>query len=373
MENEIPVIAVTGGACGGKTAFLEKVLPEKLMGLGFRYFPVPEIPTLMIPYGIPDISNLRTSELKKYVEVERQFLLTHLAMRDKAIDFARVFPEDKCVVGCDRGAKDVKAHLPEGVFEAICEEEGLTLADVQDCYKVVIDMVTAADGAENYYTLENNKARQENAEEARMADIRTREAWNGHPKLRIIKSCEDFSLKMNRATSAVLHELGLPAPIEIEKKFLVRKRPDFRSQELKKAVKVFIEQIYLNAPSGEESRIRRRTQGASSIYFKTKKIPVVGSTVARQEMEHVISPLDYIYFQQFRELKIKTVRKWRYCFIHNYQYFELDEIFEPQKLWLLEIELTEENDKVDLPPFLVIEREVTGEAKYTNHGIARGL
>ena len=40
-------------------------------------------------------------------------------------------------------------------------------------------LVTAAKGAEAYYTLENNDARHETAEEARVADDNTQAAWHG--------------------------------------------------------------------------------------------------------------------------------------------------------------------------------------------------
>jgi hypothetical protein len=44
-------------------------------------------------------------------------------------------------------------------------------------------LVTAADGAEKFYTLENNGIRIESVEEAREVDARTCRAWIGHPKL----------------------------------------------------------------------------------------------------------------------------------------------------------------------------------------------
>jgi hypothetical protein len=43
--------------------------------------------------------------------------------------------------------------------------------------------VTAANGAEPFYTLENNETRLESAEEARRLDDRVLRAWVGHPRL----------------------------------------------------------------------------------------------------------------------------------------------------------------------------------------------
>jgi hypothetical protein len=46
-------------------------------------------------------------------------------------------------------------------------------------YNAVFHLVTAADGAASHYTLENNDARHETAEEAVLADRNTQAAWHG--------------------------------------------------------------------------------------------------------------------------------------------------------------------------------------------------
>jgi hypothetical protein len=46
---------------------------------------------------------------------------------------------------------------------------------------MVIHLVTAADGAEEFYTLENNAARTETPQVAKMLDKMTQGVWNGHP------------------------------------------------------------------------------------------------------------------------------------------------------------------------------------------------
>lgn len=47
-------------------------------------------------------------------------------------------------------------------------------------------MVTAADGAEEFYSNKNNEARYETVEEARKIDARLINAWIGHPNLAIV-------------------------------------------------------------------------------------------------------------------------------------------------------------------------------------------
>jgi hypothetical protein len=50
-------------------------------------------------------------------------------------------------------------------------------------YIAIFHLVTAADGAEKFYSLENNGIRIESIEQARAIDKRTCLAWIGHPKL----------------------------------------------------------------------------------------------------------------------------------------------------------------------------------------------
>ena len=44
-------------------------------------------------------------------------------------------------------------------------------------------MISAAKGAEKFYTLENQTSRSEDIETARMLDTKSAEAWVGHPNV----------------------------------------------------------------------------------------------------------------------------------------------------------------------------------------------
>ena len=67
-------------------------------------------------------------------------------------------------------------------------------------YDRVCCLNSAANGAEEFYTLENNVARSEGIEVARMLDQKTLDAWTGHPHLSIIPNAkgESFEDKVNR-------------------------------------------------------------------------------------------------------------------------------------------------------------------------------
>jgi hypothetical protein len=71
-------------------------------------------------------------------------------------------------------------------------------------------MVSAAIGAEKFYTTENNAARSETIDEARDLDFRILNAWIGHPKIRIIDNSTDFQMKVRKVIDAICQMVGAP-------------------------------------------------------------------------------------------------------------------------------------------------------------------
>jgi len=371
MQDKVHEIVLTGGPCSGKTTGLAYI-SEKLQDRGFRVFIVNEIATDFILGGVPDIGILETTDPQKYFEVQRQMIIAMLSRREEKRALAKIFSDEKCVILFDRAVMDSKAYMSQENFDAVLQEEGLTLHDVRDSYDGVIHLVTAARGAEELYTKENNPARRENAEEARYADDRTLAAWVGHPHLRIIDNSTDFEGKMRRVLQTISRMLGIPIPVEIERKFLLKRKPNFNRTELRGAQKVLIEQMFLTSPNEQQSRIRRRSQGDSVTYYHTQKTDISG--VARHETESFISASEFLQLLKNQNPQTDTIQKERYCFVYNSQYFELDVFLAPRRLkglCLLEIELTEENDQVELPPFIQVEREVTDEAAYKNYELSK--
>lgn len=366
-------IVLTGGPCSGKTT-ARNYLQDRLSALpGVRPFFVPEVATMIISGGVPDVGRLAAHDQPRFFELERHFLRTQRALRERFLDLATLFPEDRCVVIYDRAETDILAYLGRERFMALLEEERLTLADVRDSYDAAIHLVTAADGAEAFYTTVNNTARRETAAEARAMDALTQAAWTGHPHLRVIDNSTDFEGKLSRVFQAVSRVMGIPVPVEIERKYLLRRAPDFTLPEFSTAQRIEIEQSYLRSSDPSESvRIRRRSQHGHATYYLTRKTSL-GAGI-RQETEQRISASEYLALMAQRDPARQPVRKDRWCFLWRGQYLELDIIHEPasRACVLLEIELTEQNDRVEIPPFLEVERDVTEEPAYANQELARG-
>ena len=118
-------------------------------------------------------------------------------------------------------------------------------------------------------------------------------------------------------------------------------------------------------------RIRRRTPSGSqfSLYYLTSK---VGAGISRLEKEEQISALDYVRLKERRNPDMAAIRKNRYCFLFNNQYYEVDEFLEPRRrLCLMEVELADENQEVEIPPFVKVRKEVSDDPRYSNYEIAK--
>lgn len=371
MKDKVSEIVLTGGPCSGKTTGLS-YLSEKLRDRGWRVFLAPEVATRVIGGGVHDIAQLAKNNLDKYTRVELEMLLILLNQQKEINRLAAIFEGEKRVIVYDRGPMDIFSYLPDEMKNIFSDlHSNLTWTRLRDTFcDSVIHLVTAAIGAEKFYTTSNNIARYEDLEQARIADAKTLSAWMGCPHLKIIDNSTDFEGKMKRLLTITSQALGMPVPLEIERKFLLKRLPDFNDPHLKQSQKVSIEQMYLNCPKDEKGRlrIRKRTQNDVSIYYKTCKVKL--RSRVRQETESSITERDYLQLRQFRDPRSKVIRKARCCFVYKYQYFELDIFLEPVQIIVLEIELTEENDKVELPPFLEIEKEVTDDSAYSNSAIA---
>ena len=79
---------------------------------------------------------------------------------------------------------------------------------LDDC---VIHLVSAAKGAESFYSLDNNEARSEDLAHARELDEKVMNSWNGHASLQVIDNSTNFHAKCDRVVQGVRTRLGLNA------------------------------------------------------------------------------------------------------------------------------------------------------------------
>ena len=106
----------------------------------------------------------------------------------------------------DRGVNDIKAYMRRGQWKEPIHSHNLTEEYIDSRYI----LLTAADGAEKYYTTANNAIRTETAEHARQLDGMIQGAYalqKANGKFARIDNSTDFNGKLSRATEAVMRML----------------------------------------------------------------------------------------------------------------------------------------------------------------------
>ena len=361
---DIKRIVLTGGPCAGKTTALVRVI-EHFSNLGYKVFTIPEVPTMFTQAGMDYL----TSNQDFFYEGEKATLEVQLALEDKFMKMAETI-KGPCVVVCDRGAMDISAYMKPEMWEKITRDVGTTTQELRDQrYDAVLHLVSAADGAEQFYTTSNNASRNEAADEkglqiARMLDKRVIEAWTGHAHLRVINNNEDFDRKLNRVLKEISNVLGLPQPIEEERKYIVEV-----TGELPDCTESDITQTYLVAEPGCEVRLRRRCWSGKFVNVHTNKKRVSGEEEIVTERQ--VSNALYESLLQQADPYRQTIHKLRRSFIWKGQFFELDTYLKPiNNLVILETKGIAHHEDVRFPPFIRVVKDITGDRKYYNYNIA---
>ena len=364
MNTDIKRIVLTGGPCAGKTTALVKVI-EYFSSLGYKVFTIPEVPTLFSQAGM----NYLTDNKGLFYQGEKATLEIQLALEDKFLRMAQECDQPTLIV-CDRGAMDISAYMSPEMWDDITKALGTSTVQLRDQrYDAVLHLVSAADGAEQFYTTSNNAQRYEKMDEqglrqARLLDKKVIDAWKGHSHLRVINNHEDFEKKLNRVLKEISTVLGIPQTIQEERKYIVEV-----TGELPDCIVSEITQTYLVAEPGCEVRLRRRGWQGKYVNVHTTKTPV--SETEWVQTERQISNNLYNSLLQQADPYRQTIQKTRRSFIWKGQYFELDEFKKPvDGLMILETKGVASDESVKFPPFIRVIEDITGNKRYYNYNIA---
>ncbi len=359
----VSMIVLTGGPCSGKSSSLA-YLTQGLSDHGFMVFVIPETATLISDHGI---DRRKMDRPRQVVAFEETILELQLAFEDsyrRAV--SRIFPDRKKVILLDRGIMDIKAFVDKDDFTAMLKGKGMTEAGLHGRYNGVIHLVTAADGAREFYCSENNVARIESAEEALLIDRRIQDSWLGHPHLKVIDNTTGFEGKLRRAFVAIAQLLGIPVPGDQRRVFLAK---GIRETGLPAHQSVDVEEVFLRSREpGESRRITRRAQGGSSLYVLERQRTPGGGI----EEEELITEQQYLKLKGLRDPKAAVLEKEQVCFLWENQYCRLVRYKGSlDGLMLLELDQTERaGEKLEVPPFVAVGKEVTGDSRYDERRLA---
>ena len=186
----------------------------------------------------------------------------------------------------------------------------------------------------------------------------------GHPHLRVINNHDDFDTKLRRVLKEISNVLGIPQPIEEERKYVVE-----LTGELPESIQSDIVQTYLVADPDCEVRLRRRSWGGEvvNVHKTTKRVSSTEELVTERQVSNAL----YESLLQQADPYRSTIHKTRRSFIWKGQYFELDTYHTPvDNLQILETKGIAQQESVNFPPFIHVIADVTGDRKYYASNIA---
>jgi hypothetical protein len=164
---------------------------------------------------------------ERTIEYQLALLRVQLALEDNFRAVARACGHPALIL-CDRGTMDGRSYCSPQQWDEICRRGGYQTSALRDQrYDAILHMVTAAIGAEKHYNLDN-PARYETLEEAREADLRLRQMYVGHPRIKLIHNKDEdaFQDKINAAVDFVFQCIGHNPPVHDKRRFLLRWSPD---------------------------------------------------------------------------------------------------------------------------------------------------
>ncbi len=359
---QITKIVVTGGPCAGKTTAMSWI-QNSFTRRGYVVLFIPETATELISGGVAPWTcgtnfDYQVCQCALQKEKERIFQRA-----------ARTMPQEKILIVCDRGMFDNKAYMTDTEFETILGRMGLTVEGERAEYGAVFHLMTAAKGAEEYYTTANNSARYETVEQAVELDDTIIRCWKDHPHFRVIDNSTDFEEKMVRLITEISDFLGVHIPFRTKRKFLIE-YPNVDILEFDPDChKVEVIRTYLRSDPGEEIRIRKRGIGNYFTYFLNTKITAATGEII--ETEKQLTAEEYKLLEKQADPEMRHIYKTRYCFTYEEHYFELD----LYTLWddkaIVEVESTELNEEIHFPEYIKVIRELTGDERFRNAVLAR--
>lgn len=157
---------------------------------------------------------------------------------------------------------------------------------------------------------------------------------------------------------------------EIERKFLIRYPDTAYLSEHGEYTEIIQTYLVKNEKKMSE-RVRKRGRDGCYSYTHTCKTHI--TDMRRIEIENEISEREYDELLKRADPERNVICKIRWCLDYKGQMFEIDLFPFWNDRAYMEIELTDESDKVEFPPFVEIIKEVTGDRRYTNASLAKAV
>jgi hypothetical protein len=364
-------ICLTGGPCGGKTS-ASTMLKEKLGDKFILYF-LPEVAAATVMAGVVIIPSEFTPDT--HTVFTQGIMEMQMNLEDYFYKIATIQKKDVIIIS-DRGCIDNLAYCTPEVKERVLKENGWTMEKIRDTrYDAVIHLVTAADGAEKFYTLENNQARSETPEVAMWVDKRTQSVWNGHPNYRVISNTAvtSFQHKIDEVYKFICKVLHLPEQPTLVTKYLIKGQFDISKLPEDVSYERHTEEFHFLPTNSvdEEVWVKKRTSAVStgeSFIHTRRKLSKVAAE--RLELTRIIDHRQYEDDVRLADKSKKVVTKDVINFVYQNNNYTVENLTVGDKHVSILRAYTFDVNNVVLPPFIEVEEEVTENLQYSTSNIA---
>ena len=376
-EQKVFKICLTGGPCSGKTTSLTRIM--ETFSPEFMIYTLPEVATMTFSSGVTIIPS-------EFTEENHKMFTTGICQMQ--IDLEKYFEKiattqkKKVLVVCDRGVCDNFAYCTPENKQRILDDNGWTMNFLcNERYNMIMHLVTAAIGAEEFYTLEGNAARYETKDEAAALDVKLQKQWMSHPNFTIIDNQKGgFEKKIDRVLGTVANLIGARSQHKIVRKFLLDKEhpisilpPDIKYEQFTEEHTILV----TNKPN-VISWIFKRT-------YKDHFYPIyvhVTRTIAekyekRIETHNIISERVYFDFLAQKDINYATTTKNTFSFLYKvnneFNIYHVETIdVKNERHYILKVIRDSEHDEAQfIPDFLKTVEEITENPKYFSMNLSK--
>ncbi|GAB5367144.1 hypothetical protein AAMO2058_001204400 [Amorphochlora amoebiformis] len=383
-------LVLTGGPCAGKSTALARV-KGFLQSRGYFVATVAEAANFLHQNGV-------TYYPKEPLMFQRAVTSIQRDHEERIFKYCEEIAMHKdCTVFIYK-IYDGRSYCDEEAWMTVLRDVGLPLSEeaLRSRYDAIFHLVTAADGAEKYYTKmsDGKMVRHEEPAQAVALDKNLQSAWAGHPKHFILKNTGTFDDKINNLVSGICSVLGIVATKRKAAKFLLLSLPkSFPASGLHNMSTSIFTKTYVRMPDnqGKDSVVmfvRERYQTNFRVTEDKKDLEIrsyILKTIRTEDNQNIeeirtLSLREYKGYLSFADSDRVVVRQKRVQFTFDDKFYEIVEYLKPVKtprLLLLNVHQSQEDVEPmkakDVPDFIPVEREVTKEREYSAHYLSMKL
>ena len=160
-------------------------------------------------------------------------------------------------------------------------------------------------------------------------------------------------------------------PLEIEKKYVIEKPDVTALSKIDGYTKSEIVQTYLLSHPHVTHRVRRREYEGRVVYTETKKVRIDKISVFEDERE--LDEGEYLSLLALADPATAPVEKVRHTIPAGDLTLEIDIYPAWEKCCIMEIEWPSRDTVPEIPGFIKIVADVTGEKRYSNASMSRAF